>query len=68
MPSFNAHLLTEVKTRNDQYDISTYDNGFLIRLFVTLYNEDRRSLQIVCDDIEDVIEYVRAIDKIGVDG
>ena len=27
MPSFNAHLLTEVKTRNDQYDISTYDNG-----------------------------------------
>ncbi len=67
MPKFDESILRPIRSVAKDYTIYKYDNGYMISIYVTDASENRRTLEITCDTIDDVMQYVSSIDIMAVD-
>ena len=67
MPKFNASILQDVKSVAKDYTIYKYNNGYMISLYTTDADDNRVTMEISCDTIEDVTQYIIEIDHMEVD-
>ena len=67
MPKYDESILRPIRSVATDYTIYKYDNGYMISIYVTDASENRRTLEITCDTIDDVMQYVSSIDVMGVD-